>query len=56
MTNLDKRFVPVALMGVIIMVGLMALLLSGCSSNPKDDPNIVDCGDGYYRPTKVQCP
>jgi hypothetical protein len=35
---------------------VLYLLLSGCSSNPKDDPNIVDCGNGYYARTKERCP
>jgi len=35
---------------------VLILMLSACSSNPADDPNIIDCGGGYYARTKVQCP
>ena len=34
----------------------LAIFLAGCSSNPADDPNIYNCGDGYYAKTKAQCP
>ena len=45
-----------AVLSMATVVVFLFLLISGCSSNPKDDPNIYNCGNGYYRPTKAQCP
>lgn len=46
--------------GLTIITGFMLLfvilLISNCSSNPRDDPNIYYCGDGYYARTKAECP
>jgi len=44
------------LLAIAICVCCFAIILAACSSNPVDDPNIVDCGNGYYARTKAQCP
>jgi len=41
---------------VTIAFVILGSLLSSCSSDPKDDPRVYSCGNGYYARTKAQCP
>ena len=44
------------LLAIAICVCCFAIILAACSSNPTDDRNRFDCGEGWYAPTKAQCP
>jgi hypothetical protein len=45
-----------AWVAILLTMGFLIGMLSGCSSNPRDDDHIVDCGDGYYVKPGQRCP
>jgi len=45
-----------AVVSTATVIVFLFLMFSGCSSNPRDDRNRFDCGEGWYAPTKAQCP